>query len=120
LQHLSLKGNLIAQIPNYSAIIAFLLPRIRSIDGKSIDNEATKKVSNGMILEAASLMSVMNEELEDEKRVEESIFLDSTVAKNSSSKSEFDDINQSLIFTNLFNFRGAACGRQWQRIDSWR
>ena len=74
LRHLYLHQNPIDKAPSYHVIIPALLPQITHLDGKKIDLTAVKTVSNSMILEAASVLTQLSEEMEEERRFEMSIF----------------------------------------------
>lgn len=47
-----------------------MIPQLETLDGVGVDSNAKNKVSNGMILEAASAMQLEQEELDDERRME--------------------------------------------------
>lgn len=70
LHHLILTGNSIERAPKYRLVVAAMIPQLLSLDEDSVDDNAKGKVSNGMILEAASAMQLEQEELDDEKRME--------------------------------------------------
>lgn len=59
--------------PRYRLVIAALIPQLRFLDGEKVTPDAKNKVSNGMILEAASAMQLELEEMDDERRLEMSI-----------------------------------------------
>lgn len=70
LHHLVLAGNSIERAPKYHLVVAAMIPQLESLDGETVDTRAKAKVSNGMILEAASAMQLEQEELDDERRME--------------------------------------------------
>jgi len=70
LHHLVLAGNSIERAPKYTLVVAAMIPQLETLDGESVDRNAKAKVSNGMILEAASAMQLEQEELDDERRME--------------------------------------------------
>eukprot|EP00602_Paraphysomonas_sp_CaronLab_P004364 CAMPEP_0185030398 /NCGR_PEP_ID=MMETSP1103-20130426/17327_1 /TAXON_ID=36769 /ORGANISM="Paraphysomonas bandaiensis, Strain Caron Lab Isolate" /LENGTH=953 /DNA_ID=CAMNT_0027565509 /DNA_START=149 /DNA_END=3013 /DNA_ORIENTATION=- len=76
LNHLVLSGNPIERAPKYSLVIASMIPQLTTLDGVDVDVRAKNKVSNGMILEAASAMLLEQEELDDERRMEMAIMGD--------------------------------------------
>jgi hypothetical protein len=53
-----------------------MIPQLVSLDSMSVDQSSKSKISNGMILEAASAMQLEQEELDDEKRMEMAILGD--------------------------------------------
>lgn len=70
LHHLTLSGNSIERAPKYRLVVAAMIPQLETLDGDVVDRNAKNKVSNGMILEAASAMQLEQEELDDERRME--------------------------------------------------
>jgi hypothetical protein len=53
-----------------------MIPQIEFLDSTLVDQNARNKISNGMILEAASAMQLEQEELDDERRMEMAILGD--------------------------------------------
>lgn len=53
-----------------------MIPQLQVLDSIPVDQNAKTKVSNGMILEAASVMQLEQEELDDERRMEMAILGD--------------------------------------------
>ena len=53
-----------------------MIPHLEFLDSTLVDQNAKNKISNGMILEAASAMQLEQEELDDEKRMEMAILGD--------------------------------------------
>jgi hypothetical protein len=70
LKALVLSRNVLARAPNYRLIIASLIPSLTMLDGSLVDPNAQTKVTNGMILEAAASMKLIEEEMDDELRLE--------------------------------------------------
>jgi hypothetical protein len=71
LRSLSLAKNPITKIPQYNLIVTSLLPKLELLDGSPVDRRAASKVTNSMIMEAASMFNmVAGEEKEDELRME--------------------------------------------------
>jgi hypothetical protein len=70
LRSLGLSRNAIAKIPQYRLIIASLLCKLDELDGHAVDRQAASRVTNAMILEAASMINLAQEEKEDEERME--------------------------------------------------
>jgi hypothetical protein len=66
LHSLQLALNPICQAPHYRLVIASLIGNLKILDGLPVDPTAQKKVTSIMILEAASAMSALAEEREDE------------------------------------------------------
>lgn len=80
LKALFLGRNPVERAPNYRLIIASLIPSLEKLDGSPVDTAAQKKVSNGMVLEAAFAMHMADEEAEDEQRLVDDLV--STVKAN--------------------------------------
>ena len=70
LSALFLGRNPIEKMPNYRLVIASLIPSLEKLDGCPVDAAAQRKVSNGMVLEAAMAMHLADEALDDERRME--------------------------------------------------
>jgi hypothetical protein len=70
LHSLQLALNPICQAPHYRLVIASLIGNLKILDNLPVDPTAQKKVTSVMILEAASAMSALAEEREDERRLE--------------------------------------------------
>lgn len=70
---LTLAQNPIEKAPKYRLVVAALIPQLKFLDGSPVDQQAKAKVTNGMILEAASAMQIEMEEMDDEKRFELSL-----------------------------------------------
>lgn len=71
LKSLFLSRNPIARAPNYRIIISSLISSLEMLDGTPVDHQSSRsRVTNGMILEAAGAMREMEEDLEDEARLE--------------------------------------------------
>ena len=70
LSALFLGRNPIERAPNYRLVIASLIPSLERLDGSPIDAAAQRKVSHGMVLEAAFAMHQADEALDDERRIE--------------------------------------------------
>jgi hypothetical protein len=68
---LFLLRNPIETAPNYRLIIASLISNLNLLDGSIVDSDASVKVSNSMVLEAASAMNLYNEKHKDERRMKE-------------------------------------------------
>eukprot|EP01034_Spumella_vulgaris_P024613 gene24613-30981_t len=63
LKALFLSRNPIARVPNYRIIISAMLSTVEMLDGTPVSHQTCKsQVTNGMILEAASAMRVMEQE----------------------------------------------------------
>jgi hypothetical protein len=73
LKSLFLARNPIEKAPNYRLIVASLIPSLDKLDGLPVDAAAQKKVSNGMVLEAAFALHMADEELDDERRFEQGL-----------------------------------------------
>jgi len=73
LKSLFLARNPIEKAPNYRLIVASLIPSLEKLDGLPVDAAAQKKVSNGMVLEAAFALHMADEELDDERRFEQGL-----------------------------------------------
>ncbi len=85
LKSLFLSRNPIAKAPNYRIIMSSLIPSLEMLDGSPVDHVSSKaRVTNGMILDAASAMRLVEEEIDDEMRLEEDI-LQATASNVSSS-----------------------------------
>ena len=80
LKSVSFARNPINKAPRYRLVVSSLLPKVDLLDGSPVDHEAANKITNGMILEAASVLSQANDEMEDEMRMEASIMDSSTHA----------------------------------------
>ena len=65
-----------------------MIPHLESLDGENVDANAKKKVSNGMILEAASAMQLEQEELDDERRMEMELMGDGMFFESNTTTSE--------------------------------
>jgi Leucine-rich repeat (LRR) protein len=76
LKKLTLTNNPIDRAPKYRLIVAALIPQLTILDNLPVDQNAKKKISNGMILEAASAMQLEQEEMDDERRMEMAILGD--------------------------------------------
>ena len=70
LRAVSLTRNPLARARNYRLIVASLIPGLQMLDGTPVDPQAGKKVTNGMILESAAEMKMVEEDLDDEQRLE--------------------------------------------------
>lgn len=71
---LTLRGNPISRTPNYAKVVATLIPTLTKLDGVAVCTLAASRASNSMILEAASHIRLMEEEMEDERRMEMEMF----------------------------------------------
>ena len=67
---LFLSRNPLCKARNYRLIIASIIGTLTMLDGKPVDPEASKKVNNGMILESAAELRILEEDLDDELRLE--------------------------------------------------
>ena len=76
LRSLFLSRNPFEKVPNYRKIIASLIPTLELLDWKKLDAAGDSKVSNAMILEAASSIRLIEEEMDDELRLEACIMND--------------------------------------------
>ena len=74
LRHLYLHQNPIDKAPNYQLVVPAILTQLTHLDGKRVDRETIRLVSHSMILEAASALTLISEEMEEERRLEMSIF----------------------------------------------
>lgn len=95
LKTLNLSRNPINGVINYQLIMAALIPNIEVLDNNPVDPLAQSKVSNGMILEAASLLRVMEEELNDERRLEEELGIATKVFSSKSDSISRDSGKES-------------------------
>lgn len=77
---LTLDRNPITKSPNYHSVISTLIPTLTLLDGHAVQSTGTTpQASYSMILDAVSSMKLMEEELEDERRMEMEIMgLDDT------------------------------------------
>lgn len=73
LRSLTLLNNPICQAPEYRLVIASLISTLVTLDGLAVDPLAAQKVTSVMVLNAASAMSIVSEEMDDERRLEMSI-----------------------------------------------
>ena len=73
LRSLFLTRNPVCRARSYRSVVASLIPTLDMLDGSPVDAAAAKKVTNGMILEAAAELRVVEEELDDELRLENEI-----------------------------------------------
>ena len=69
LTSLKLVLNPICRTPDYRLIIASLISTLCILDDSAVDSMAFEKVSSAMVSEAASAVSVIREEIEDERRL---------------------------------------------------
>ena len=81
LRSIFLSRNPIEKAPNYRLIFASLIPSLEKLDGLPVDHQAQAKVSNGMILEAVALMKMIEEDIDDELRLESTILMEDTTSK---------------------------------------
>lgn len=95
LRSLFLTRNPIAKAPNYRLIIASMISTLCKLDGLPVDANASSKVSTGMLLEAASAMHIVEEEIDDEKRMEMAI--SSTEDSSNQNPPSYMSSNNSLI-----------------------
>lgn len=72
LAHLSLDLNPIHSAPNYTLVVAALLPQLISLDGHEVDR--SNKVSHAMVLDTAAALSIIEDEMAEELRMERVIF----------------------------------------------
>ena len=79
LRSLFLTRNPFEKVPNYRKIVSTMIPNLEFLDGKKVENVVDSKVSNAMILEAASSIRLMEEELDDEMRLEAYIINDTSI-----------------------------------------
>lgn len=73
LRSLFLGRNPIEKAPNFRLVVAFLIPAIEKLDGAPVDAAARSKVSNAMVLEAAVAMRLADEDLDDERRLDQDL-----------------------------------------------
>ena len=73
LRRLDLSRNPITRAPHYRVVMASLITSLEELDGSAVDPNAASNVSNVMVLEAASAMHMVSEEMDDERRFEMSI-----------------------------------------------
>ena len=73
LRRLDLSRNPITRAPHYRMVMASLISSLEELDGSAVDPNASSNVSNVMVLEAASAMHMVSEEMDDERRFEMSI-----------------------------------------------
>ena len=85
LRSLFLSRNPFEKVPNYRKITASLIPNLELLDGKKLDAAGDSKISNAMILEAASSIRLMEEEMDDELRLEACIMNDALPLNDSKS-----------------------------------
>lgn len=76
LRALFLSRNPLCKSRNYRLIVASLIPGLQMLDGSPVDPSASKKVTNGMILECAAELRTAEEDLDDEMRLENDILGD--------------------------------------------
>mmetsp|Transcript_30517 Transcript_30517/g.41989 ORF Transcript_30517/g.41989 Transcript_30517/m.41989 type:complete len:1121 (-) Transcript_30517:165-3527(-) len=96
LRSLFLSRNPLERAPNYRKIISSMINNLDLLDGKKLDR-TTNNVSNAMILEAASSMQLLEEEMEDENRLEACILGDVTVVN------DFKGMNSPITNNNYQN-----------------
>lgn len=74
LKSLFLTRNGITRAPNYRIIMSSLIPSLEMLDGSPVNHATSRaKVTNSMILEAASSMRMLEEEMDDDLRLESDI-----------------------------------------------
>ena len=76
LTHLYICGNPLERAPNVLLIIASIITSLVEIDGSAVDPAALSRVTNAMILEAASAMRLIQEDIDDERRLESNMMED--------------------------------------------
>eukprot|EP00604_Paraphysomonas_vestita_P000432 CAMPEP_0174825864 /NCGR_PEP_ID=MMETSP1107-20130205/43194_1 /TAXON_ID=36770 /ORGANISM="Paraphysomonas vestita, Strain GFlagA" /LENGTH=1028 /DNA_ID=CAMNT_0016057917 /DNA_START=530 /DNA_END=3616 /DNA_ORIENTATION=- len=109
LKSLTLSYNPLSRAPKYRLIIAAMIPQLEILDLLPVDQNAKTKVSNGMILEAASVMQLEQEELDDERRMEMAILGDefnTAMGYNlqyDTIKTENNNYNNNLNYSNNSN-----------------
>lgn len=82
-----------------------MIPQIEFLDSMLVDHNAKNKISNGMILEAASAMQLEQEELDDERRMEMAILGDEF-----NTAMGFTPMNDSLPANDSDHSRGHGPG----------
>eukprot|EP01041_Mallomonas_annulata_P002230 gene2230-4330_t len=70
LESLRLTRNPVIKAPKYHIVVASLIPALKYLDGKAIDEFSRHKVTHTDVLEASSALRMLKEELEDEERME--------------------------------------------------
>ena len=73
LRSLFLGRNPIVKAPNFRLVVAFLIPAIEKLDGAPVDAAARTKVSNAMVVEATVAMRLADEDLDDERRLDQDL-----------------------------------------------
>ena len=83
LKTLFLQRNPISKIRNYRLIIPSLITGLVMLDGTRVDPSAVKKVTHGMMLEAASELRAIDEDIDDEGRLEQELSMQLSTNNNS-------------------------------------
>ena len=68
LKQLFLGRNPITRAENYRLVMAYLIPQLDRLDGTPVNKAEAAKVTNNMVLETASELRELQEELEEEER----------------------------------------------------
>lgn len=103
LKTLFLQRNPISKIRNYRLIIPSLITGLVMLDGTRVDPSAGKKVTHGMMLEAASELRAIDEDIDDEGRLEQELSMQLSTNNNNnnynfkhSSKHDMRQMVQSI------------------------
>jgi hypothetical protein len=74
LRSLFLSRNPIEKAHQYRAVVAYLIPSVEMLDGSPIDTNAALKVTASTLTDFTAALSVIEDEMDDEDRLENEIF----------------------------------------------
>lgn len=76
LTNICLSRNPIDRIPQYSTVVPYMIPSLKILDNSPINKAIVSKATNALYVEAMNALKLVEEELDDEDRLENEIYQD--------------------------------------------
>ena len=80
LKALFMTRNPFERVSHYRMVVAYLIPTLEMLDGSPVDHNLAKKVSNGLLEEISSQLKIIQEEIDEESRLENDIYFNNSTS----------------------------------------
>jgi hypothetical protein len=98
LQSLFLQRNPIERVSHYRGVVSYFIPNLTMLDGLPVDQNLAKKITPNVLEDVSSQLKTIQEEIEEEKRLENDIYFTASTS-TSFEKKLFNSTTGSLNYS---------------------